>query len=65
LTTPIIFSEVYKLWSSLLCSLLQPSTASLLTGPSGDYRDCDDDDDDDDDNNNNNNDNYVEQYTSL
>jgi len=33
LITPIILGEVYKLWSSLLHSLLQLPTTSSLLGP--------------------------------
>jgi hypothetical protein len=29
----IVFGEAYKLWSSLLCSLLQPPATSSLLGP--------------------------------
>jgi hypothetical protein len=32
LITQVIFGKVYKLWSSLLCCLLQPSATSVL-GP--------------------------------
>jgi len=33
LIIPVLFGEVYKLWSSSFCSLLQPPPTSFLLGP--------------------------------